>query len=195
MAATFAFAESRAGAPRKVAFEAVTAARQAADASGGGEVHALLIGAPGIPGGAEELGRYGADVVTTGEHPQLERYNPEVLAATAEARLRVGGYRAAFFAASAQGRDLAPRVAARLGVSLASDVTDFEVRDDAVLARHPGYTGKVIVTLRLTRTPHNCSTHGDPASRVPARTSTRRRSRDTRCAWCCRQPGSRRPPR
>ncbi len=153
MATTFAFAESRDGAPRKVAFEAVTAARRAADASGGGEVHALLVGAPGIAGQAEELGRYGADVVTVVEHPQLERYNPEVVAATAEARLRAGDYRAAFFAASAQGRDLAPRVAARLGVSLASDVIDFEIRDDAVLARHPAYTGKVIVTLRLTGRP------------------------------------------
>jgi electron transfer flavoprotein alpha subunit len=153
MATTFAFAESRDGAPRKVAFEAVTAARQAADASGGGEVHALLVGAPGIAAGAEELGRFGADVVTVVEHPQLEHYNPEVIAATAVARLQAGGYRAAFFAASAQGRDLAPRVAARLGVSLASDVIDFEFRDDAVVARHPGYTGKVIVTLRLAGTP------------------------------------------
>jgi electron transfer flavoprotein alpha subunit len=153
MATTFAFAESRDGVPRKVAFEAVTAARQAADASGGGEVHALLIGAPGVAGRAEELGRYGADVVTVVEHAQLERYSPEVFAATAEARLRAGGYRTGFFAASAEGRDLAPRVAARLGVSLASDVTDFEVRDEAVVARHPAYTGKVIVTLRLSGAP------------------------------------------
>jgi electron transfer flavoprotein alpha subunit len=153
MATTFAFAESRDGAPRKVALEAVTAARQAADASGGGEVHALLLGAPGIAARAEELGRFGADVVTVVEHPQLEHYNPEVLAATAVARLQAGSYRAAFFAASAQGRDLAPRVAARLGMSLASDVIDFELRDDAVIARHPGYTGKVIVTVRLSGTP------------------------------------------
>jgi electron transfer flavoprotein alpha subunit len=153
MATTFAFAESRDGAPRKVAFEAVTAARQAADASGGGEVHALLLGASGIAARAEELGRFGADVVTVVEHSQLEHYNPEVIAATAVALLQAGGYRAAFFAASAQGRDLAPRVAVRLGVSLASDVIDFELRDDAVVARHPGYTGKVIVTLRLAGTP------------------------------------------
>ena len=46
MATMFAFAESRSGELRKVAFEAVTAARQAADATGGGEVHALLLGAP-----------------------------------------------------------------------------------------------------------------------------------------------------
>jgi electron transfer flavoprotein alpha subunit len=153
MAKTFAFAESRDGALRKVAFEAVTAARQAADASGGGEVHALLAGAPGIAARAEELGRFGADVVVVVEHAGLERYNPEALAATAEARLRGDDYRAAFFAASAQGRDLAPRVAARLGASLASDVTDFELQGDGLLARHPAYTGKVIVTLRLTGTP------------------------------------------
>jgi electron transfer flavoprotein alpha subunit len=153
MATTFAFAESRDGNLRKVAFEAVTAARSAADASGGGEVHALLLGAPGIAAKAEGLGRYGADVVAVVEHEGLARYNPEAFAATAAGRLRGGSYRAGFFPASAQGRDLAPRVAAALGVSLASDVTDFELQGDAVLARHPGYTGKVILTLRLTGSP------------------------------------------
>ncbi len=153
MANTFAFAESRDGALRKVAFEAVTAARQAADATGGGEVHALLIGGPGIAAKAEELGRCGADLVVVVEEASLGRYNPEVFAATAESRIRAGGYRAAFFPASAQGRDLAPRAAARLGVSLASDVTGFEVQGDAVVAQHPGYTGKVIITLRLVGTP------------------------------------------
>jgi electron transfer flavoprotein alpha subunit len=153
MATTFAFAESRDGNLRKVAFEAVTAARSAADASGGGEVHALLLGAPGIAARGEELGRYGADVVFVVEHEGLARYNPEAFAATAAERLRAGDYRAAFFPASAQGRDLAPRTAAALGVSLASDVTDFELQGDAVLARHPGYTGKVILTLRLAGSP------------------------------------------
>jgi electron transfer flavoprotein alpha subunit len=153
MATTFAFAESRSGELRKVAFEAVTAARQAAEASGGGEVHALVLGAPGIAGRAAELGRYGADVVTVVEHPALERYSPEVAAATAAERIKAGDYRAAFFPASAQGRDLAPRVAARLGVAIASDVTGFELSGDAVLAQHPAYTGKVIVTLRLAGAP------------------------------------------
>ena len=153
MATMLAFAESRDGNLRKVAFETVTAARRAADASGGGEVHALVVGAPGMATKAEELGRYGADVVTAVEHPGLGRYDPEACAATVAERLRGGSYRAAFFPASAQGRDLAPRVAAILGVSLASDVIDFELQGDAVLARHPAYTGKVIVTLRLTGSP------------------------------------------
>jgi electron transfer flavoprotein alpha subunit len=153
MASVLAFAEARGGELRKVAFEATTAARQAADAAGGGEVHALLIGGPGVAARAADLGRFGADVVIVVEHAGLERYSPEVFAATAAARISSGSYRAAFFPASAQGRDLAPRVAARLGVSLASDVTSFDLKGDAVLAQHPGYTGKVIVTLRLVGSP------------------------------------------
>ena len=153
MASILALAESRNGELRKVAFEAVTAARQAAEAAGGGEVHAMLFGAPGIAARAEALGQFGADVVTVVEHPSLGRYSPEVFAATVAERLRKGDYRAAFFSASAEGRDLAPRVAAKVGVSLASDVVGFELQGDAVIARHPAYTGKVIVTLRLTGTP------------------------------------------
>jgi electron transfer flavoprotein alpha subunit len=153
MANTFAYAEARGGQLRKVAFEAVTAARQAAEASGGGEVHALVIGGAGLAAKAAELGRYGADRATVVEHPALDRYSPEVAAATAAARIEAGGYRAAFFSASAEGKDLAPRVAARLGVSLAADVTGFELAGDALTATHPAYTGKVIVTLRLTGSP------------------------------------------
>jgi electron transfer flavoprotein alpha subunit len=148
-----AFAESRGGELRKVALETVTAARHAADTAGGGEVHALILGTPGIAGRSDILARYGADLILAAEDPGLERYSPEVFAATVAERLRSTGYRAAFFAASAQGRDLAPRVAARLKVSLASDVTTHEVRDDAVIAQHPAYTGKVIATLRLSGKP------------------------------------------
>jgi electron transfer flavoprotein alpha subunit len=161
-----AFAESRDGELRRIALETVTAARQAADSSDGAEVHAMIIGAPGITARAETLGRHGADRVMVVEHPGLERYSPEVFAATVAERLKSGGYRVGFFAASVQGRDLAPRVAARLGVSLASDVTGFELKGDTITARHPAYTGKVIVTLRLTSTPALLSLR--PGSVTPA---------------------------
>ena len=153
MAPVLAFAESRNAELRKVALETVTAARQAADSAGGDEVHAVLIGPPGSASLADDLGRHGADLVILVEHAGLGHYNPEVFAATVAERLRSGSYRAGFFAASAEGRDLAPRVAARLGVSLASDVTSFELQGDAVTACHPAYTGKVVLTLRLTGTP------------------------------------------
>ncbi len=153
MADSFAFAECRAGTPRKVAFETVSAARQAADATGGGTVTALCIGAPGLAAKAADLGRYGADRVVVVEHPDLQRYSPEVFAATAAAQLKSGAFRAGFFSASAEGRDLAPRVAAALNVGLASDVTSFEVTSEALIARHPVYVGKAIATLRLAGTP------------------------------------------
>ncbi len=153
MANVLAFAESRGGALRRVALEVVSAARAAADGSGGGEVHALLLGPAGITRHAEQLGRYGADRVVVVEDPALERYSPEVFSATAAARLRDGSYRAGFFPASAQGRDLAPRVAAALGVALASDVTSVELTSTTLRARHPTYIGKAIATLVLDGTP------------------------------------------
>ena len=153
MANTFAFAESRGGELRKVALEMVAAARQAADSTGGGEVTALLIGAPGIAAKAPALAKFGADKVVVIEHAGLERYSPEVFAASAAAQIKAGGFRAAFFSASAQGKDLAPRVAAILGVSLASDLTEFTVGADALTGKHPTHTGKVITTLSLAGTP------------------------------------------
>jgi electron transfer flavoprotein alpha subunit len=153
MANVFAFAETRGGELRKAGLEAVTAARQLADATGGGEVHAMIAGAPGVGAQASRLAEVGADVVIVVEHAALEQYSPEVVAATVAERIKAGGYRAALFSASAQGIDLAPRVAAKVGVPLASDVTSFEHAGDAIVVRHPGYTGKVLATLRLTATP------------------------------------------
>ncbi len=153
MADAFAFAETRGGAARKVAFETVTAARRVADGSGGGQVHALLIGSEGLQAVAAQLGRYGADRVFVVEQADLSRYSPEVYAATAAQVIEGGDYRAAFFSASAQGRDLAPRAAARLRTGLASDVTAFELEGDELIARHPVYTGKLIATLRVSGRP------------------------------------------
>jgi electron transfer flavoprotein alpha subunit len=153
MANTFAYAETRAGELRRVALEAVTAARQLADASGGGEVHALIVGAPGVAAKAEQLGKYGADVVTVVEDAALDRYSPEVVAATAAQIVAAGRYRVAVFSASAQGKDLTPRVAAKLGVSMISDATSLELNGDSVVARHPVNTGKVIATVTLTGSP------------------------------------------
>src|SRR3954463_13204657 len=106
----FAFSETRGGELRKVGLETVTAARALADATGGGEVHAMVAGAS-VQAHAARLGEHGADVVLTVEHAALAQYNAEALAQAVADRIKAGGYLAAFFAASAQGRDLAPRVA------------------------------------------------------------------------------------
>ena len=153
MANTFAFAESRGGELRSVAAETVAAARRIADATGGGEVHALVIGPPGIAAKAAALRQFGADVITVVEHAGLERYSPEVFTATAAGRIEAGDYRAVFFPASAEGRDLAPRVAAALDRSLASDVTSVEPDGEGFAARHAVYAGKANATLRLVGSP------------------------------------------
>ncbi len=151
----FAFVESRGSDLRKVGLEAITAARSLADSSGGGggEVHAMLIGPPGIAAKAQQAGQHGADVVMVVEHADLVNYSPEVATATAAERIKSGGYRAAIFSTTAQGRDLAPRVAARLGVSVVTDVLSFEIDGEALVVRHPVNIGKVIATLAMSGTP------------------------------------------
>ena len=153
MANVFAFAESRGGEVRKAGLEAVTAARQIADQTGGGEVHALLAGAPGIAAQAQRLAEVGADVVYVVEHPALAQYDAESLAATVAERVKSGGYRAVVFSATTQGKDLSPRVAAKLRAPLAPDATAIAVEGDAIVIRHPMYTGKVIGTLGITASP------------------------------------------
>ena len=153
MANVFAFVETRGTDVRKVGLEAVTAARMLAEKSGGGEVHALLLGPPGIAAKAAQVGQYGADTVIVVEHAGLANYSPEVATATAADRIKSGGYRAAVFSTSAQGRDLAPRVAARLGVSVVTDVLSFEIEGDSIVVRHPMNIGKVIATIAIAAKP------------------------------------------
>jgi len=153
MANVLAFAETRGGELRKVAFEAVTAARKLADATGGGEVHVLLAGEPGIGGKAEQLGKHGADVVYVAESADFARFARESLAATLADRAKAGSYRAVVLGFSAQGRDLGPRVAARLDAPIASDVTDFTVSGDSITVKHPAYANKVIMSLTITGSP------------------------------------------
>ena len=153
MANVLVFAESRGTALRKVALEAVTAARALADASGGGEVHALVAGPSGIAAASEQLGAHGADAVYVVEHPSLASFERESIAATVADRARSGGYRAVVLGFSTQGRDLGPRLAARLDAPIAADVTEIAVAGDALTVKHPGYANKVVLTLTLSGSP------------------------------------------
>jgi electron transfer flavoprotein alpha subunit len=168
MVKILAFAEARAGAIRKVGFEAVSAARASADAAGGGEVHAVLVGAPGIAASASTLGEYGADVALVVEHPAFALYNPEATATLVADELRSGSYRMGMFSASAQGRDLAPRVAALCEVPVLTDATAVTIEGGDVVVRHPIDTGKVIATLVLTATPAIVSVRPGAFAAVPA---------------------------
>src|SRR4051812_28526039 len=150
MANVLVFAETRGNALRKVALEAVTAARALADATGGGEVHALVAGTAGVGSVAEQLGQHGADVVVTVEHAGYANFDRESIASTIAARAKAGSYRAVVLGFSAQGRDVGPRLAAKIATPIVSDVTEIQANGDSLVVKHPGYANKVIATLQVT---------------------------------------------
>jgi electron transfer flavoprotein alpha subunit len=95
----------------------VATARKLADQMSG-QVVAVVVGGPGSAEAASGLSRFGADRILVCEAESLSLYQPdatvELLASLTESV--VPG--AILFPASAQGKDLAARVAARLDVAL-----------------------------------------------------------------------------
>jgi len=143
--------EQRDGTLRKVSHEVVTGARRLADGLGG-TVEALVLGA-GAVRGTDALGSFGADTVVTATNPAFARYAPEGFTQAVAERAKAGGFGAVVFAASATGKDLAPRVAATLGVALAADATDVAVEGGKVVVTRPIYAGKALLKVKLTTQP------------------------------------------
>jgi electron transfer flavoprotein alpha subunit len=80
---------------------------------------------------------------------------PEGCATAIAERVKAGGggYRAVIFAATATGKDLAPRVAAKLGTGLAADVTDLVMEGGAIVATRPVFAGKALLKVKVTGQP------------------------------------------
>ena len=148
MANVLAVTEQRGGALRKTSHEVVWAARQLADAMGA-QVDALVLGAPGVDAGAARLGEVGADRVLVAESAAFGKYAPDGYAATAAAAVKAGGYGAVLVAATATGKDLAPRIAAALDAPLATDVTAVGFAGGKVTAERPVYAGRAVQHLTL----------------------------------------------
>ena len=149
MAAILAITETRGGALRKVSLEVLTAARRLAD-SMSATVDALVLGATPLPD-ADQLGLYGADRVLLATSVDFANYSPDGYAATIAAEART--HEAVIFAATATGKDLAPRAAARLGVGCATDVTEIAFEGGAIVARRPVYAGKALQKVALSARP------------------------------------------
>ncbi len=153
MSNVLAVLEQRDGVLRKVSHEVVTGARRLADALGGGATVDAVVVAAGAVRGTDALGGFGADKVITLTNPAFSSYAPEGYARVLAERAKVGSYGAVVFAASATGKDLAPRVAARLDRPLVQEITDVSVVGGAVVAIRPVYAGKALLKLRITGTP------------------------------------------
>jgi electron transfer flavoprotein alpha subunit len=78
---------------------------------------------------------------------------PEGCASAIAERAKSGGYGAVVFAATATGKDLAPRVAAKLGVGVAADITDLSVDGGTIVATRPVYAGKALQKVRVLGEP------------------------------------------
>lgn len=150
--AVLAVAEQRGGVVRRVTLEVISGARVVAEALEV-DVHALVLGPSGITAAAEELGKYGATRVLVGEEERFETYDPDVYVAAIEPVLRSGAYTAVLFPATSMGRDLAPRLAARLGVPLVPDATKLDVEGGQLRITRPVYGGRAFARLAVDATP------------------------------------------
>ena len=102
---------------------------------------------------AGELSRFGAGKTLLVEEAALAGYHPQGYAHAASEAVKKGGYGAVVFGATAQGKDLSPRVAALLDVPLASDVTKVDVGGWWIVAERPVFSGKAFASLAFTATP------------------------------------------
>jgi electron transfer flavoprotein alpha subunit len=148
-------AEHRDGVLRRSALEAVSEAARLAGALSG-TVESVLIG-PGSAGLAGELAEHGAARVHVFEQPELAAYATEPYArALAQVAGAVKPW-AVLVPFTAMGRDLAPRVAAKLGAGLVSDCVALAVKDGRLEARRPMYAGKAYATVRWEGEPQVAS--------------------------------------
>ncbi|HEV8380798.1 MAG TPA: electron transfer flavoprotein subunit alpha/FixB family protein [Gemmatimonadales bacterium] len=144
---TLAVLEQRDGALRKISYEVVTGAQRL-----GGPVEAVVCAAGQVQG-TDQVAKFGADKVVTLTNPAFSTYAPEACAQALAERVKQGGYRTIVFAASATGKDLAPRVAAKLGVALAADVTDLSADGNALTITRPVYAGKALLKVKVMSQP------------------------------------------
>ena len=116
----------------------------------GGPVEAIVIG-PGVSE-APALAAAGADRVLVAEGPGLDPYTTEAHAAVLADAIRARGPRLVLLGSTALGRDLAPRVAARLGLGLTGDAIDLDVAPDGRVRQHkPAFGGSIVAPI-LSRT-------------------------------------------
>lgn len=107
-----------------------------------------------LPDWGAVLGGYGADSVYVADHPILADYATDTYVAGLVALIRQRSPFVVLLAATANGRDLAPRAAARLWTGLASDCTMIKLdRDGRLEATRPTHQNKVYSTIVLDSPP------------------------------------------
>lgn len=130
---------------KKASREALSIGRKLAEAAGGD-----LVAFATDRAAAGDAGRYGAKklyVANTGS------YNTETYTAAMKAAIDQASPSIVLLGGNSNGRDLAPRLAARLNTGVASDVDRLEWTGGKLRARRPVYSGKAFATVEVSGAP------------------------------------------
>lgn len=131
--------ESNEGELRNVSFEVIAAARQIKEDA---EVVGLLLGDGNLEEEANEMIRYGADRMITVTHEKLKEYTSEGYGQAILEILEEENPYGFILGHTSIGKDVSPKIAARLDIGLVSDAIEIEVEGDQVSFTRPIYSGK-----------------------------------------------------
>jgi electron transfer flavoprotein alpha subunit len=145
------FAEQRGGKLRRPSLEAVSEARRLADSRGGSVVSALI--GSGVGALVDELAAFGADRVFVYDAPGFAAYATEAYARALAHAIGEAKPSVVLVPFTALGKDLAPRVAARVGAGLVSDCVELSMKEGRLEARRPMYAGKAFALVRWEADP------------------------------------------
>lgn len=150
------FCEQRQGVLQNTALELISEGRKLADELGV-ELCGLLLG-DGVDGLAKEIGGHGADKVLVCNSPLLAKYTTDAYAKVIVDVIKEKKPEIFLIGATNIGRDLGPRLAARLGTGLTADCTKLEIgysRTDnehkIILQTRPAFGGHLMATIICPR--------------------------------------------
>ncbi len=137
MADILVVAEIVEGQVKKATLSAITFAREASKALGGGfDILAIGLGVEKLAG---ELGAFGAKKVLVADDAGVKDYVTERFAPVVAAAGKA--YGVVVMTATTNGKDLAPRVAAKLNAGYAPDITGFKGDGGKLVYKRPMYAG------------------------------------------------------
>jgi len=141
------FAEQRAGVITPVVLELLGEGRRLADEIGV-KLCAILLG-ENIASLTDMLIEYGADIVYTADSPLLKNYTTEGYAKVISDVINEYMPEIVLYGATNIGRDLAPRIAARISVGLTADCTKLEIdpEDKKLMQTRPAFGGNLMATI------------------------------------------------
>lgn len=116
------------------------------------EVTAALLG-EGAAARADEYFAYGADKVYVAEHPALADFHAETFAEALYQIAQKNDAQVLLLASTKRGKELAPRVAQKLGAGCVTDGTAVEVQDGNLLASRYALGGNTVAS-EFIKTPH-----------------------------------------